>query len=63
MPGNRSVPPGEERVEFRPLPGQETEWAEFQYVERSRLWYWAGVFPVSLALDFLLLLIGMVIGE
>jgi hypothetical protein len=60
MPGNRIVGTGEEPVEFRPLPGQEEEWAEFNYLKRSPVWYWMGVFPVCCAFEALLLLIGMV---
>jgi len=47
-------------VEFRPLPGQEDDWAEFSYVERSQLWLWLGIAPICLAFEALLLLIGMV---
>lgn len=60
MPSNRMVGSGEEPVEFRPLPGQEEGWAEFNYVVRSPLWYWLGVFPICGAFIALLLLTGMV---
>jgi hypothetical protein len=60
MPANRPVMPGEEAVEFRPLPGQEDDWAEFNYVERSALWYWLGFLPVCYVFEALLILIGMV---
>jgi ABC-type phosphate transport system auxiliary subunit len=60
MPANRSVPTSEERVEFRPLPGQEDDWAEFNWLDRGAEWYWLGTFPVGLALIMILLLIGVV---
>jgi hypothetical protein len=59
-PVNRIVGTGEEPVEFRPLPGQEDDWAEYNYVARAGVWYWAGTFPVSLAFMAVLALIGMV---
>lgn len=57
---NRRVRPGEEPVEFRPLPGQEGDWAGAEYVCRSLLWYWIGIYPVALYLVFVLVLMGMV---
>lgn len=35
-----------EPVEFRPIPGQEDEWAAITGYDRSRLWDWLGLYPV-----------------
>ena len=56
---NRPVKPGEEPVEFRPIPGQEGDWAGADYVVRSPLWYWAGIYPIALYLVMVLVLMGM----
>ena len=57
---NRRLSPGEEPVEFRPLPGQEGDWAGADYVCRSPLWYWVGIYPVALYLVIVLVLMGTV---
>lgn len=59
MPANRSVPTGEEPVEFRPLPGQEEDWAEFSYLDQT-YWFWLGTFPIAVAHMLILLMIGVV---
>ena len=59
MPSNRPVAPSEEAVEFRPLPGQEDDWAEFNWVDRGELWFWLGTFPIALYFMMLLALIGV----
>lgn len=56
---NRRLSPGEEPVEFRPLPGQEGDWAGADYVIRSPLWYWFGIYPVAGCLVLLLVYLGM----
>jgi hypothetical protein len=63
MAANRSVRPGEEAVEFRPLPGQEQDWAEYNYVDRGAEWFWLGTFPIGICFIAILLLIGMVASE
>lgn len=60
MAANRSVPLGEEPVVFRPLPGQEDDWAEFNYVDRGGVWFWVGTFPVAVFFMIVLVLLGMV---
>lgn len=60
MPVNRVVPPGSEPVEFRPLPGQEEDWAGSDYILRSQLWYWLGVYPIGAILVLILTFMGMV---
>ena len=57
MAVNRPVTREHEEVEFRPVPGQEHEWASFCDVQRSRLWDYIGVYPVGFALVAILLLI------
>jgi len=57
---NRPIKPGEEPVEFRPLPGQEGDWAGADYVIMSPLWYWLGIYPVAGFHVLLLVLMGMV---
>jgi len=46
-------------VEFRPLPGQEDDWAEFNYVIPAPCWYWLGTFPIALYFMAILTLIGV----
>lgn len=60
MPTNRVVSPSDEPVEFRPLPGQEADWAGADYVPGSPLWLWIGAYPVGAYLIYLLVLLGMV---
>lgn len=50
-----------EEVEFKPIPGAEEEWAGFQFVDRSRLWDWLGLYPVGFYLALCLLLLGSVL--
>lgn len=61
MPTNRRVGTGEEPVEFRPLPGQEEDWAEFNYLDQT-LWFWMGIFPIAVAHMLILVMIGLVAG-
>jgi hypothetical protein len=63
MPANRRVGSHEEPVEFRPLPGQEDDWAGYTYVPRDRIWDWMGTYPVALSFILLLVLLGMVFSE
>lgn len=57
---NRPVGRHEEPVEFRPLPGQEADWAGADYLPREPIWLWLGVYPIGAAHVMLLLLMGMV---
>jgi hypothetical protein len=56
---NRVVDRSDEPVEFRPVPGQEDEWASLSYVERSALWGGLGALPVGVVLVVLLVLMGL----
>lgn len=55
---NRVVPREEEVVEFRPIPGQEEDWAGFQFVDRSRLWEYLGIYPIGGYLVLCAILLG-----
>jgi hypothetical protein len=59
MAVNRSVPREAEEVEFRPVPGQEREWAGSTWLARSRLWDALGTYPVAGVIVLLLLLMGL----
>jgi hypothetical protein len=59
VPANRPVGNSEEAVEFRPLPGQEDDWAEFNYAIPAPCWYWLGTFPIALYFMAILTLIGV----
>lgn len=59
MAVNRPVAREDEPVEFRPVPGQEEEWAGLVYTARSRLWDALGTIPVALLLIGSLILIGL----
>jgi len=56
---NRRLRPGEEPVEFRPLPGQEGDWAGADYLPREPIWLWLGIYPVAGYLVLLLVYMGM----
>lgn len=54
----RRLPREFEPVEFRPMPGQEDEWATGSDWEiRSPLWRWLGLYPL---LAFITLYFGMI---
>jgi len=46
-------------VEFRPLPGQEGDWAGADYLPREPIWLWLGIYPVAGYLVLLLIYMGM----
>lgn len=49
-----------EPVEFKPLPGQENDWASGSEPEiLSPLWRWLGLYPILLFITLYCLLIGM----
>jgi hypothetical protein len=60
VPTNRLVSRDREEIEFKPIPGSEEEWAMFQYIGRSRIWDWLGLYPVGLYFICNLMLIGLV---
>lgn len=59
MAVNRLVPRDEEPVEFRPVPGQEHEWAGYGYFVRSKLWDYLGLYPALACVVGVLTLIGL----
>lgn len=59
QPRNRLVTREDEAVEFRLVPGQESEWAGPTYYPRSALWNALGVFPVGALLVLLLMMMGI----
>jgi hypothetical protein len=49
-----------ELVEFRPLPGQEDEWAAgSEWETRSLLWKWLGLYPLLAYVAIMFALLGM----
>jgi hypothetical protein len=59
MPANKSVLREDEPIEFRPVAGQEDEWASTSYVQRSALWEALGLMPVGFLFVIQLILIGL----
>lgn len=51
----------EEPVNFRPVPGLEEGWAEYEDPRRSSLWFLLGVAPVAGYFSIMLELLGFVL--
>jgi len=56
-PRLRPVVVQREEVVFKPIPGQEEEWAEYEGDDRSRLWDWLGTYPILTFIVILLICI------
>lgn len=57
----RALAREEEPVNFRPLPGLEEEWAQYEDPQRSDLWFWLGIAPVAAFISITLVSMGFLL--